>query len=189
MGLELLVGIMAVVTAWQGLAIIGLTRRILELEGRTTGEQRATTVLSYQPGDRVPANLSVAGLTGSLEALALDHGLWLLVFATEGCTACSRAARAAVAVASAHQDLAVAILLPEQMDSREASWIDESPWDVRRLMYRLFRDDWLSWGPQGTPTCVLVADSRIADVEVGLATKRLVESFLERNSVEPLVSR
>lgn len=188
------VGVLAVVVAWQGLALLGLSRRLVEVENRQQGIKQS--VLAYQVGDPVPGTVVGETVLGTPTSLALKQGQWLIIFATEGCSACGRTTRAAVDLTNHREDLTLAVLMPaigpagpEPVSSakdheKHESWLSMLTDEQASHLLKVPESDWVEWGAQGTPTAAIVRDGRLAAVDVGLATSELLASFLNTNTTE-----
>lgn len=195
-GLILLLGL---VVAWLGLAVIGLARRVVLLEGRIQGE--TLTPLSFEPGDPVPKTVLGERINGESMRVDLHSGVWLLIFATEGCSPCHRAVVAAAEVLEGlRYALNLKILMPVQASSyaqlsnaaalsaglqaenssaeHSVSWISQLTPEVAQSVIMVQMNVWLDWGPQATPTMTIVRDGRILAIDTGLTTPELVNSFL-----------
>jgi hypothetical protein len=169
--------VLAAVVAWQGLAIIGLARRLLEIERRQQGFRQ--NVLAYQAGDPVPRTVVGETTLGTPTSLALDRGSWLLIFATEGCSACGRATQAAIELIDQRDDLALAVMMPSaRVGGKEQaspgdhevheSWVSKLTEREAESLLMLPETDWIDWGAQGTPTAAIVQNGRLTAVDVGL---------------------
>lgn len=177
--LLLVLSLLAVVVAWQGLLLIALGRRVVSLEERLSGE--AIVPLSYAVGDAVPGELAGTSMDARPRSLSLRNGRWLVLFATAGCSACGRAALAAThaAVSAGIQSV---IIMPEAEGDPSlgtAGWLSEAQPQVLSAIVLIPLAQWMGWGPQGTPTAILVQDGILRDIATGLTDAPSLGHFVE----------
>lgn len=186
--------LLAVMVAWTGLALIMLARRVIELEERLQGER--IMPLSFEIGDRVPTVVVGESVGGRPAQIDLHSRSWLLIFVTEGCSACHRTVEAASLLSERFEALSLAVLIPRPQDiepvsnedrDREVqsnsvrSWLSELTPNAADRLLMLSLKHWSRWGVQGTPTTAIVRDGKVTAIDIGLSTSKLLSAFLRSN--------
>lgn len=182
--------------AWLGMALIALARRVANLEDRMQGQ--FSSPLSYRPGDPVPKLVDAQTADGNPAKVHLGGGCWLIVFATEGCSACHRtvgalselleivpgdAPQAAVFMPQGDGNRAYPSTpqpeVPHEERLTTSSWLQELSSEETDLVFLLPLAAWLDWAPQGTPTIASVRGGHVVAIDTGITTSsRLVEFWL-----------
>lgn len=179
-------GVLALVVCWQGFVILGLARKVSDLQQSSSGDIDGGRALSYVRGDVAPGRLIGTDIDGRRRDFSVRSGDQILLFTTLGCSACGRAVVAAHEVLT-EASIDWAYVLPvvghEEAAANPTSWFSQLPSALQGRGVFLDMKLWEEWGPKGTPTAVYMQEGIVIDLVAGAASAELMSAFVTRNGL------